>query len=80
MGEKLAAVDGTIAQFTRFNGLIDSSENANTQSINSINNKVAEIESNLSKYQDSLTQRFSALEVLTGKLQSAQSALAGLPR
>lgn len=79
LGETLAATNGTIAQFTRFNGIIDSSESSNTATISNLNKRVGEIESNLSRYEDSLMKRFSALEVISGKLQSAQAALAGLP-
>lgn len=80
LGETLASTNGTIAQFIRFNGLIDTSEASNSSSIQNLNERISEIESQLSKYEESLLKRFSTLEVLTGKLQAAQSALAGLPQ
>ncbi len=76
--EKIAATDGLIAQYTRFNGILDLSENSNTSIIEQLNKRISETESNLSKYEASLKQRFSNLEVISGKLQSAQAALASL--
>ena len=81
LGEILGAVDDTLAQYTRFNGLIDSASNANTDKISNLNTRIGEIESSLSKKEQSLTARFARLESLLGQLGSQQSALSQtLPR
>ncbi len=78
LGETLSAVDGTISQYTRFNGLIDQSKKSNENSITSLNQQISQIESNLKYQEDALVLQFSRLEGLIGKLNSQQSALAGL--
>lgn len=81
LGESLGAVDGTIAQYTRFNGLIDQSVNTNRKQIDDLNNRISETEKQLSQQEQSLTERFAKLEALVGRLQSQQQALtATLPR
>jgi flagellar hook-associated protein 2 len=78
LGETLASVDGTIAQFTRFNGLIDQTENSNSTQISSYQNKIAEIEKTLSTREAQLTQQYARLESLIGQLNSQQSTLSSL--
>jgi flagellar hook-associated protein 2 len=78
LAEELSATDGLIAQYTQFNGIIDLAESSNSQLIDSLNKRISETETRLSRYEESLLKRFSALEVLTGKLQSAQAALSTL--
>jgi flagellar capping protein FliD len=77
-GEELASVDGTIAQFTRFNGLIDQSVNGNNSQVTSLETRIAEIEASLLQQEQLLTQRYARLEGLIGKLSSQQSQLASL--
>lgn len=78
LGESLGSVSGTIQQFTRFNGLIDTSFNANTADIDKINKQITDVEGSLSKEESSLKSRFSRLESLIGKLNSQQSALGSI--
>ncbi len=78
LGEQLSKVDGTIAQFTRFSGLIDQASKGNSSQITSIEARVAEIEASLLQQEQLLTQRFARLESLIGKLNSQQSQLASL--
>ena len=81
LGDTLASVDGTIAQFTRFNGLIGTAENANKSEIERLNARVAEIEKSIFQQQSALLAQFSRLETTVGKLQSQQTALSNaLPR
>lgn len=75
LGESLASVDGTIAQFVRFNGLLDVALNANTAEITSLVERMASIEESLAQQQSTLTARFSRLEALIGSLNSQQNAL-----
>lgn len=78
LGESLSSVDGVIAQFTRFNGLIGVSKNANTQSIASAQDRISNLEAALSKQEGSLTSQYARLESLIGRLNQQQSALSGL--
>lgn len=77
-GETLASVDGTIAQFTRFNGLIDQAVNGNNSQVTSLETRIGEIEASLLQQEQLLTQRFARLEGLIGKLSSQQTQLASL--
>ncbi|MCO6432365.1 MAG: flagellar filament capping protein FliD [Deltaproteobacteria bacterium] len=78
LGEDLAAVDGKIAQFIRFNGLIDAAANANASEVTNSERRISEIESLLSKEEEALTARFARLESLIAGFQSQQSALTSL--
>ncbi len=78
LGESLASVNGTIAQYTRFNGLIDSSINANNDTIDSLNKKISTLEAALAKQEESLTSQFARLEKIISGMQSQQQQLASL--
>ena len=78
LGETLGAVNGTIAQFTQFNGLIDQSTNSNLTQINNLKNRIAETEKNLSKQEETLNSRYARLETVIGRLNSQQAALQSL--
>ncbi len=78
LGETLASVNGTIAQFTHYNGLLDQAMNANTSQVSSLQTQVSDAEDTLSSQEDSLTQRYARLESLMGQLNSTQSILTQL--
>ncbi len=78
LGEDLAAVDGKIAIYTRFNGLIDLEENSNKEAISNANKRVSDLEQLLSREEESLNGRFARLEALIGRLNSQQNTLASL--
>lgn len=78
LGETLASVDGTLAQYTRFNGLIDVSSNSNKDAISKLNDRIADIEDSLKLQEQSLIARFARLESLMGSLNSQQAALGQL--
>lgn len=78
LGEELGAVDGTIAQYTRFNGMIDVAVNSNTTTISSMTNRIADLENSLSKQEQALTLQYSRLEGLIGRLTSQQNSLSSL--
>lgn len=78
LGETLGAVDGSIAQYTRFNGLIDGLTNSNSSTISDLNKRVADLEKILSREEQNLTNQFARLESLVGNLQSQQSALSSI--
>jgi flagellar hook-associated protein 2 len=78
LGEALAGVSGTIAQFTRFNGLIDVAEQGNQAQIDASNARIIDLEKLLSQQEQQLTAQYSRLESVIGKLNSQQSALSGL--
>ena len=80
LGEKLASVDGTINQFTRFNGLIDSVINFGNADITRDQQRIYELEKSFSRQEESLTAQFARLESLMGKLNQQQSTLSSLLR
>lgn len=77
-GETLGAVDGTIAQYTRFKGLFDDIMDSNDRSVLSLNEQIARAEKDMTAKEDSLIKRFSRLESLIGQLQSQQNQLASI--
>lgn len=78
IGEELASVTGVIAQFTRFNGLVDQTVNANKSQIDQITKRIEDLEKYLAREQESLTARYARLESIVGQMTSQQNALAGL--
>jgi flagellar hook-associated protein 2 len=76
--DDVAGVSGTIAQFTRFNGLIDTTERANSDQISSLTNRVSDLEKALENQRQSLESQYARLESLIGRMNSQQSALGGL--
>lgn len=75
LGDDLAAVDGRIAQFTRFNGLLDQAQSANNTTISNAQQRIDEFKKALAQQEQALTGRFARLEALIGKLNSQQSSL-----
>jgi flagellar hook-associated protein 2 len=77
-----AMTSGVLNQYTRFNGLLDISINANKTTIDDLNERIADAEAQLERQADMLRARYARLESTMGKLQSQQSsltsALAGL--
>jgi flagellar hook-associated protein 2 len=73
---------GTIDQFTRFNGLLDVTINANKTTILDLNARIATAERDIQLQAENLKARYARLESTMGKLQNQQSsltsALAGL--
>lgn len=71
----LAADDGKLDYFTRFNGIIDLAVKANKESIENINDQIADAELFILTQIDSIRRRFSTLEATVGRLQNQQNAL-----
>lgn len=78
IGEELASVTGVISQFTRFNGLVDQTVNANKSQIDQMTKRIEDLEKYLAREQESLTARYARLESIVGQMTSQQNALAGL--
>lgn len=78
LGETTASTDGTIAQFSRYNGLIDITTTSNTSEITSIQSRITDLERSLAQQEESLTARFAALERIIGGLTSQQNALSSI--
>jgi flagellar hook-associated protein 2 len=80
--DSVALTSGTIDQYVRFNGLLDTTIQANQTTIDDLNKRIAEAEAQIQRQADQLRQRYARLESQMGKLQSQQqsltSALAGL--
>jgi len=77
-----ATTSGIINQYTRFNGLLDTSVNANKTTIDDLNQRIADAEAQIDRQTEQLKAKYARLESLMGKLQNQQasltSALAGL--
>jgi flagellar hook-associated protein 2 len=78
MGDTLANTGGIIDRFTSFNGLLDSAVNSNLSSITRFNERISVLEGQLSREEQSLTNRFAQLEALLGNLQQQQTSLSAL--
>jgi flagellar hook-associated protein 2 len=78
LGESLGAVDGTLRKFTRFKGLFDTAVDGNQSVIESLQNRILQVEDQLGQQESSLTSRFARLESSISKMQSQQNALTGL--
>lgn len=80
--DETAVSGGLIEQYTRFNGLIDTIENANTKRIENLNDQIARAEEFIEKEATQIRLRFARLEANISRMQSQQaaltSALAGL--
>jgi flagellar hook-associated protein 2 len=70
-----ALTGGTIDQYTRFNGLLGVTTDANKTTITDLNQRIAEAEKQIQLQADALRQRYARLESLMSKLQSQQSSL-----
>jgi len=83
-GNAAAKTGGTIDIYIRFQGLLDIAINGNTTQITNLNDQIARANTSINQEAETLRQRFTALEVLTSKLQSQQSqltsALSGLSK
>jgi flagellar hook-associated protein 2 len=77
-----ATTGGVINQYTRYNGLLDVSINANKTTIDDLNQRIADAEAQIDRQTEQLRAKYARLESLMGKLQNQQasltSALAGL--
>lgn len=73
---------GTLNEFTKFNGIIDTAITGNNTRISSLNDAIARAEADILKTEENLRARYARLEATLGQLQSQQStltsALAGL--
>lgn len=78
LGESLGAVDGTIAQYTRFNGLIDEAVGSNDSRIEDLQKKIQDAESAISEREKALVAQFARLESQISQLQSQQNSLTSL--
>lgn len=73
--DSTALTSGTIDQYVRFNGLLDTVTQANQTTIEDLNRRIAEAEAQIQQQADNLKARYARLESQMGKLQSQQSSL-----
>jgi flagellar hook-associated protein 2 len=78
VGEKFGSVDGIVAKFTQFQGIIDSSVKDIDKANRSNDLKIADIERSLSKEKERLNAQFARLESTISQLNSQQSSLQSL--
>jgi flagellar hook-associated protein 2 len=73
--DSTALTSGTIDQYIRFNGLLDTVVQANQTTIDDLNRRIAEAEAQIQQQADQLKARYARMESQMGKLQSQQSSL-----
>lgn len=73
--DRIGSAEGTIAQYTRFNGLIDTAKNSNKNENDSINKRLERLEQNLERQRESLNLLYSRLESRVSDLNSQGEAL-----
>jgi flagellar hook-associated protein 2 len=78
LGDDVAGVDGLVAQYTRFGGLIDSAQSTFNGQIDSYTKSIERSEEYLDRQKQTMTAQYARLEAVIGKMNSQQSALAGL--
>ena len=76
--DALGGVDGAIANYTRFKGLIDIAKQSNDREAETINDKLTRLERSIERQTQSLKMVFSRLESEVARLNSSSNALAGL--
>jgi len=74
-GDTVAITNGSIAQFTQFNGLFDRSVKGNERQITNLNDRIARAESTIAKQEAMMIQRFSRLEAVMSRMQNQQASL-----
>jgi len=78
LSDKLGAVDGPLASFVQFGGLIANGMSSNDSQIRALEGRIGDAEQSLARLEQSLVARFAALEGLIGKLQSSQQSLSSI--
>jgi len=73
--DKLSSTDGVITQYTRFQGIIESSKTSNEQKNKFLQDRIDSIEASIEKQTQSLKLLFAGLEQKISKLNSASSSL-----
>lgn len=78
LGDTVSNTGGTIDQFTRFGGLLDSGIDSNNVQVTSLERQIENVQDQLDAYKASLTGQYSHLEGLIGRLNSQQNALSAV--
>ena len=78
LGDKLSGTGEVLDQFTRYQGIIDSSKTANDTESKSLQERIDMIERSLEKQQQTLKQIFANLETKVSRLNNSNGALASL--
>ena len=73
--DAVGGTSGLIYSYTSYDGIIDTRQTSNTDSISDLNDKIAVLKAQGAEYQATLEKQFSNLESVSAKLQSQQSSL-----
>lgn len=76
--DKVASTTGIIADYTRYQGVIEQASTRNEDEIKRINDRLARIDENLERQQQALKLTFAKLEEKTARLNSSSDALLSL--
>jgi len=74
-GEKVSAVDGTIAQYIGFNNIFARAKKANQSQISDIERRIGRFEDQLARQEQTLTRQFASFEALMGKMEGQRATL-----
>ncbi|MCC6219605.1 MAG: flagellar filament capping protein FliD [Deltaproteobacteria bacterium] len=78
LGDTVAGTNGTISQYTKYQGLIDVAVDANKRGTENLNEKIARIERNIDGEVERLRRIFTNLETTMSKLNSGANAIASI--
>jgi len=73
--DTVATTAGSIAQFTQFNGLFDTTVKGNEKQVSNLNDRIARAEASILRQEQMMRQRFARLEAVMGEMQNQQAAL-----
>jgi flagellar hook-associated protein 2 len=76
--DETGGVDGFLYQYTTFQGFIDLAQTSNLSEIDSLNEKIEQLQRSADKTRDRLVLQFSRLESITAQMQQKQSELSSV--
>lgn len=76
LADATSMTGGTIDTYIRFNGLFDTTINANKERITNLDKEISEIRSQLAKQEEAMKAQYARFEALMGQMQQKQQSLA----
>ncbi|MCC6952508.1 MAG: flagellar filament capping protein FliD [Deltaproteobacteria bacterium] len=76
--DSAAGISGFLYEYTKFDGFIDVSQEANNTQIESLNDKIEALERNTDTMRRGLEAQFARLETITARFQATQAQLSGI--
>jgi flagellar hook-associated protein 2 len=76
--DRVGTANGIVAQYTKYQGAIDTAIDANNSENETINDRLARLEKNLAEQEEMYRKLFANLETTMSKLNSSSDALSGM--